>query len=388
MWKHYWKIMWKRKLRNSLLLLELLVSFLVVAAVVTYLSHNYRLISSPLGFETEDRYVVVLQDNFDRDSLAYAHTTQQLILDLQNEDPIAKFSFGNAIYPFSKNQWTAVSEVNNVSIRYFVARQDEDYLQTMGLTLAAGRWLEKPLDPGQIREVVVNQKFIDQNFYGRSMIDSIVRLGEDSKIVGVIENYKYDGEFSQEEPIVIDYVAPTAREAECLYLQLKPHTSVMYEQELATLLANTRGNTAFTIKKLEHMQWENKRSTYVTILAMSALALFLIINVALGIFGILTYHMQRRRSEISLRKAVGASNGDILNQFIFEAQILAFLAVSVGVILWIQIPVFGLWALDSDLIYRATVCSILFILVMVAACAVYPAWRASRYHPALGLKDE
>ena len=50
-------------------------------------------------------------------------------------------------------------------------------------------------------------------------------------------------------------------------------------------------------------------------------ACFLIINVALGLFGVLWYNINKRRSEIGLRRAVGASGNSVSKQLVGEALV-------------------------------------------------------------------
>jgi putative ABC transport system permease protein len=49
---------------------------------------------------------------------------------------------------------------------------------------------------------------------------------------------------------------------------------------------------------------------------------FLLINVALGLFGILNVSIAKRRSEIGLRRALGATGRGISRQFVGEMWVL------------------------------------------------------------------
>ena len=72
---------------------------------------------------------------------------------------------------------------------------------------------------------------------------------------------------------------------------------------------------------------------------------FLIINVALGLFGVLWYNINLRKSEIGLRRAVGASGNAVSKQLVGEALVLATFALIIG-------SFFAIHEITGDVILR------------------------------------
>lgn len=385
------KIVWKHRGQNALLLLELFISFIVLAGAFAYLLFNMAQFRSPLGFATQDRLMVLFTDLYaDVDSADYTNKIKALELNLSNKPEVAAYSFGNSIYPFSFNNWQTSSETDNVRIEYHMAAMDEKYATTMNIPLAEGRWLARPLGGNAMQEVVVNQHFIEKNFGGKPMLDSIINLNGDKRIVGIAEHYKYNGEFTREDPMVISYQDPyNKEEASCLYLHLRPNTPVVFEEELSKMIIETTGIKDFIIRNLDDARREGSKSTWVNLYAVTALTLFLVINVAMGLFGVLWYNINKRKPEISLRKAMGATDRAIMLQFGGEMMGLTLMAVALGCLIFWQMAWYGLIDfVEKQMMYTGMWYAVIFVAILVLLCSAYPAWRAARMHPASGLREE
>jgi putative ABC transport system permease protein len=385
---HIFKILWKHKKSNALIIIEIFVSFLILTAVSTYLFKNYKQVSTPIGFETKNRFMIIFYDNSLLDSAEYASKIDLLKNSLENQPEILSVSFGNVVYPFSYNTWASNTNINNIKIWSLGAAMDENYAKTMNVPILFGRWFDAPLDTGAIDEVVVNEAFLKRNFNGVNMVDSLIEHNGKKKIVGVLNNYKYNGEFSEDEAIMIDYIGRWNRNAQCIYYHVKEGTSAVFEEKINKMIASTMGITEFEIKDLEENRITENKSSWVAITAMSALALFLIINVAMGLFGVLWYTINKRRHEICIRKAMGATNMNILSQFVLEAMGMAMIAMIPAALLVVQVPLYSLVEIPSEMIYTGLTFSGMFVLTMVLLCSLYPAWKASNLHPAMGLKEE
>jgi len=111
---------------------------------------------------------------------------------------------------------------------------------------------------------------------------------------------------------------------------------------------------------------------------------------ALGLYGVMSYMVARRRGEIGVRLALGAARGDIGAMVLGEAGrlLLAGLALGLGASLalsrYAQAYLFGLQANDATTL--ALGCVLLALVALVAAAL--PVGRATRLDPALVLRNE
>jgi putative ABC transport system permease protein len=112
------------------------------------------------------------------------------------------------------------------------------------------------------------------------------------------------------------------------------------------------------------------------------------VNVGLGLFGILWYNINSRRSEMGLRRAVGASGNGITLQLIGEAIFMATLALILGTLLAIQFPLLRVFDLYPGIYLMSILISVLFIYLLVILCALYPGKQAANLLPAVVLHED
>jgi putative ABC transport system permease protein len=110
----------------------------------------------------------------------------------------------------------------------------------------------------------------------------------------------------------------------------------------------------------------------------------------LGLYGVIAYMVARRRNEIGVRVALGATRGRIIALVLREAALLLGIGLVLGTAL-------AAWAGEAAaaLLYGVTprdpltLGGAIALLALVALFASYgPAWRASRMEPLTALRDE
>jgi len=143
--------------------------------------------------------------------------------------------------------------------------------------------------------------------------------------------------------------------------------------------------------EIEHLTNKHTSINYFTLVPMIVsliVAIFLIINVALGLFGVLWYNINKRRGEIGLRRAIGASGKSVSTQLVSESMILATLSLIIGTFFAIQFPLLNVFDLPAEVYLTAIGLSILFIYFLVFICSLYPGKQAAAIYPAVALHEE
>ncbi len=168
-------------------------------------------------------------------------------------------------------------------------------------------------------------------------------------------------------------------------------------QEADQLLLNTHaaaatstGTSDFTIQaQSSFLSTAQSVTTTLTILLASVAAISLLVG-GIGVMNIMLVSVTERTSEIGLRKALGATPGDLLRQFLIEAATLSFvgglLGVGAGLLAGVLIPHF------TTIGVTITATPVLIAVVVAAGVGlifgVYPAARAARLAPIEALRAQ
>jgi putative ABC transport system permease protein len=123
-------------------------------------------------------------------------------------------------------------------------------------------------------------------------------------------------------------------------------------------------------------------------------ALIALVVGTLSIINTMTMSISERTREIGVRKAIGATRGAIMRQFIAEAALIGLCGGVFGLALGAMIisstnasEVMGTTQLFL-LTTRLAVGSVLFSLVLGVLAGLYPAWHAARLSPVQALRYE
>lgn len=136
-------------------------------------------------------------------------------------------------------------------------------------------------------------------------------------------------------------------------------------------------------------------TTVMTLFLAMVAAISLLVG-GVGIMNVMFISVTERTKEIGLRKALGATNADILNQFLFEAIYLTMVGGLLGILfgsLFSYIAAIGLssalstsWAFAFP--YDAAMWGILTSVIIGVVFGIYPAYSASKKNPIEALRYE
>ena len=297
---------------------------------------------------------------------------------------------------------------DQISIEGYAAKSGQDmdarfdqvgpnYFSTVGIPILVGREIG-PQDSGNGQRVgVINQTmaryyFGDESPIGKRIWDMFPTNRTDFVVVGVAADAKYNS-LDEKTPrrFYVPFFNPIG---EAFFAKLEIRTSGE-PSAVASAVREAVKATSSTLPSIEVHTMNDLVSTSLMRDAMitkvagffGALAVLL---ACIGIYGIMSYAVAGRTSELGLRMALGAQRGNILWLVLRESMLLVLIGVAIGLPAvygagkLVSSLLFGLTAADPVALTAATV-----LMFVVAAIAGYiPARRAAQTDPIVALRYE
>jgi putative ABC transport system permease protein len=409
--RHLFKLVWNRRRANSLILIELLLSFLVLGGVLTITCkflHNWR---KPLGFAYENVWNLDVSVgsgsvfNASEERLEQIwQEVDQFVLMLKDLDEVEAAALLPTNVPFSRSRWMHSTYINGAPFHILTCQTWPELKEVLDLELRSGRWLEPGDADLNWRPVVLTESYARALFgrndpLGQTMPifddDGNTReLEEDEKerrVVGVIADYRRAGELSPAPYCEFRSMGrrPGAIPPSDFILRLRPDVTAAFEETLVRRIQQTCPGWEIRVSPLTRLRADLLRQDLLPLGVGAILAGFLILMVGLGLIGVLWQSVTRRTDEMGVRRALGATAPKVRWQILGELLALSVLAVAAGTALFLQLPILEVFSTVPWAAYiLAIVLAFFVICVFVLLCGLYPSWLATRVQPAEALQCE
>ena len=177
-----------------------------------------------------------------------------------------------------------------------------------------------------------------------------------------------------------------------IYIKISPTTEPKQMADLinTTLLANHAGQADFTIvKKEDYLAAANQTLSQLTAFIVAIASTSLIVG-GIGIMNIMLVGVSERTREIGVRKAVGATNQQILSQFLVESAVISVVGGIIGVTVALIATYFIKIGTDlNPIISLGTILLATLVSIIVGIIfGMAPAVQAARKDPIQSLRHE
>ncbi len=275
-----------------------------------------------------------------------------------------------------------------------------DYFPTIGARLREGRFFEESDRRSDAQMAIVNETFANRNFAGRSAIGAQFKFGNTGdkgywyRIVGVVKEIHEVGMEEAARPVVY-----SLHEQGSNQLMIPPGgIAVRTSVEPASIVSAIRqaiwsidkNQALWRVQTLEDIFARQLTTPTQSTALMGAFALLALLLASVGLYGVLSYAVTQRTSEIGVRMALGATSREILFTFGKRGLVLTITGLAIGLALSGVASRFLnalLYGFRPDFISTITVVSLILLSVAVLACLA-PARRASRVDPVVALRSE
>jgi predicted permease len=390
-----------RRLRSGLVVAEVALALMLLVSSGLLLRSLGRLFAVPAGFDPVDVLTLQVQTSgqrfADRDAtqrffsaalqavravpgVTRAAFTSQLPLSGDLDEYGAHFEGG-----------PAEPATSHSVFRYAVSEQ---YLETMGIPLRAGRALDERDRAGAPLVALISESLARSRFPSASALGQRVRVGPGPPytIVGVVGDVKQMSlALDQADAVYIPAAQWPVGDASMSLVVRGPGDVASLTPEIRRAVWSVdRDQPILRVATLERLLAASAAERRFALILFEAFALAALVLAAAGIYGVLSGSVAERTREIGVRAALGASRRSILALVLRSGLGLTGLGLLIGLAgavlatRGIEAMLFGVTRLDP-----VTYFGVLVLLAGVALLACWiPARRAMGVDPATTLRSE
>jgi putative ABC transport system permease protein len=321
------------RMRRALIVAQVALSLVLLSAGGLVVRSFERLLSSNLGFRPEG----VLTFNIGLtakapDSIAFQDRVDPALRALPGVTHLS----ATTTLPLAGGTNVTVVTVPGAPGNTGDANRDEvvvdriftraGYIETMGMQLLAGRGFEAPHREG-VREAVIDRHLAERFFPNKNPIGTILRCeGVSITIVGVVEQARLYALHEDGRPQLFVRVEDYDNRQPSYYAlrtDREPHALI---SEVRMAVRHLDPDVPISdVHTMEEIVAERRSRERISAVMISGLALGALLLVSMGLFGMISASVARRRGELAVRMAVGATYGDVVRLVVREgAQLIAF----------------------------------------------------------------
>ncbi|MDB5205599.1 MAG: antimicrobial peptide transporter permease [Flavisolibacter sp.] len=379
-------------LRKGLVVFQFVISIVLIIASVVIANQMRFLRLKDLGFVKEQQIIVPLRTATAKDNASAFKN------EASNQASISSIGAGMA-YPgiFHPQDWLMYPQgkTMNNSKSVYINMVDDNFLQTLGVQLIAGRLFSKDFPADTLTRFVVNEETVKSFGFAspQAAIGKWLAFDSDGEqqqftIIGVVKNFHFKDLHESIEPFAMRWY----NDAGFNYL-LARSKGENVKQSLAGLEATWKKlnpNEPFEYSFLDldfqkNYEAEERQSSLINYFTIVA-----IIISCLGLFGLATFTAEQRTKEIGIRKVLGASVYGVVALLSKDFLKLVLVAVVIasplawwGMTRWLQN-----FAYQTSISWQVFVITTLMALFIAFATISFQAIRSALANPVKSLRTQ
>ena len=393
------RVMIKKAFKNrkgrTLLIVEFVLAFVIVFSLSVFSFKSIKNYFRPVGFQYKnmlDIGVGPLEENSDQntDSI-HNELVTQISNVLKSQSEINGFTLIKDFVPFSNPAPTYLVHSGDYKTRAFGWKADDQFAEVVQIEMIKGRWFTEVDNGRKSPPVVINQELSKKL---QLDVGDIVKMNDvEHEVVGIASSFYpnnsrlYEGLFIRNTPGTNYFEPSVSFLAKTTVPQMNAQLKIKYHDLLERVLKNNKNKNTFvfTLDELREREWSG---SIVIVIILGIIVSFLIVNLLLGLVGVLQQNIVRRTQEIGIRRAVGSTRGSIHRMIIGELSVLLGFSCIIGCFFTIQLYVFNVFK-TSTMHYMVSMgVSALVLFLLVGLFSLQPSLKAARIEPAVALHNE
>ncbi len=268
------------------------------------------------------------------------------------------------------------------------------YFTTMRIPMLEGRDFTRLDAAREARVAIVNRRFAEHFFKGRSAVGKRIGFGGgpqaklDIEIVGVVADSLYEGPREGVHRQV--FIPKWGNSSAAIYVRTQTGSDAAFTLVRNEVKQIDASMPIYDVKTLEGQLDETLLNDRLIALLSAGFGLLATVLASIGLYGVMAFVVARRRKELGLRLALGADPGNVLWLVMKEVLVLLSIGLVVGIPAGIGLGQYvssQLYGIEPNDPWIAGL-TVAVLAVVSAAAGMIPARRASRIDPILALRYE
>ena len=387
----------RSRLRSALVLVQVSLSFVLLAGTGLLLQSLQRLQNTSPGFSTD-----VMISGADLFSAGYnlerARSFDTQLLDRVREIPGVESAALARLIPFSYADFSSAA----LEIEAYQPAPDErlnlsylevgdDYFKTLGIPIVAGREFQRSDDENAVPVAIINETMAAKYWPGKDPIGQRFKSQDRwLQIVGVAKKVNYEDKLELPRAFFYMPVRQNFSVSNSLLIRTRETPGAVRNaltREVHALDPNLAPTAPFRVGEQVNRKGYQQRLAATLIAIFGAMALFL---ATIGLYAVMSYSVSQSTRELGMRIALGAGIRDIIRLVLSRGLRLTVAGIAIG-----GLAAFLLTRLMGNLLYKVSprdplaFGSALAVIAIasLAACFI-PARRATRIDPVQALREQ
>ena len=294
-----------------------------------------------------------------------------------------------------KNSLSATLSVGEVSASVSCTAIEYGYLEMYGFQLEEGKFfsvsgVEEGMQKIILSHDMAEQLFPDGNALGQKIMLVVDKVTFGFKIVGITKDQTTGMETGTAfipRGFYSKKIKPNPSADSVLVQVTSQEKSSPMVQTLTSYCKNLTGTDSVRVNSMKTMIEQVSKITETMSLLLAAVAAISLLVGGIGIMNIMIVTVTERRQEIGIRKALGANQKDIMQQFLIESASITVIGGILGIIFGILISLVleYIKGMSFALSFQACIVSFVFSLFVGIFFGINPALRAAKLDPVVAL---
>jgi putative ABC transport system permease protein len=389
------------RMRRALMIAELAVSVVLLVGAILLGRSLVRLMNTDLGVNTDRVATASMSLALDRElnSAQQIALVDRVLERIRGLPGVNSVGVGTSLPPKESRILLSLRGANAIDYQAAAIPSSPGYFSALGIRLLKGRFFTDA-DDGDHAPVMIMTPDTARHFFGdgdpigRTLALPVFRDGVTGRgtitLVGIIDDVKYSGldrapdnaiyrPFAQQPWPQAFLVARTDSDPAALLITLRRQIAEV-DSAISVSGVSTLNNVVF-----EAAAQPRFRTLLLAALAGLALALAVV-----GLYGVVSYSVSQRTTEIGIRMALGATSSDVVTMIVGEGMWLAVGGVVIGFAM-----AFALARTVATLLYGVAPTDVAsfafaagFLLLCTLLASYVPARKATSIDPAVALRAE